>query len=148
MKKKVTLLSRDAMKKALTKWNQAWNRHDLDGVMQLFHEKIRFENWTGGQVQGKENLREAWRPWFEKHGGFKFSEEETLIDETAQKAVYRWRLDWPSFEKAFEGKPETRHGVDVLHFKEGRIIRKLTYSKTTIEIDAKKVLLTAKEQDS
>ena len=46
------MLSRDQIKAALNKGNQAWNEHDLDGVMDLFHEKILFENWTGGKVQG------------------------------------------------------------------------------------------------
>jgi hypothetical protein len=31
--------------------------------------------------------------------------------------------------------------VDVLHFKDGKIIKKLTYSKTSLEIDGKKVKL-------
>ena len=29
----------------------AWNAHDLDGVMDLFHEGVVFENWTGGTAQ-------------------------------------------------------------------------------------------------
>jgi ketosteroid isomerase-like protein len=41
------LLSPSEIKSKLTKWNEAWKRHDLKGVMQLFHEEILFENWTG-----------------------------------------------------------------------------------------------------
>jgi hypothetical protein len=53
--------------------------------------------------------------------------------------LYQWIFDWPSLEKGFEGKPEKRRGVDVMHFKDGRIIKKMTYSKTTIEIDGQSV---------
>jgi ketosteroid isomerase-like protein len=134
------MLSRDDIKKALTKWNLAWDTHDLDGVMELFHDDVLFENWTGGQAKGKENLRKAWASWFENHGGFRFTEEETFIDAEQQKALYRWRLDWPSLEKGFEGRPEKRRGV---HFRDGKIIQKLTYSKTTIEIDSQRVRLLA-----
>lgn len=137
------VLSREEIKDALNQWNQAWDKHDLNGVMQLFHDEVLFENWTGGRVKGKEALRQAWAPWFENHGGFRFTEEETFIDETAQKALFRWQLDWPSFEKGYEGRPERRRGVDVLHFRDGKIIQKLTYSKTTIEIDEKRVQLYA-----
>jgi ketosteroid isomerase-like protein len=137
------LLSREEIYEALIRWNQAWNKHDLNGVMELFHDEILFENWTGGSAKGKEALREAWTPWFKKHGGFRFIEEETFIDEVEQKALYRWRLDWPSFEKGYEGRPEIRRGVDVLHFRDGKIIQKLTYSKTTIEIDGERVRLSA-----
>jgi ketosteroid isomerase-like protein len=137
------MLSRDDIKKALKKWNMAWDNHDLDGVMELFHDDVLFENWTGGQAKGKENLRKAWTSWFENHGGFRFNEEETFIDAEQQKVLYRWQLDWPSLEKGFEGRPEKRRGVDVLHFKDGKIIQKLTYSKTTIAIDDQRVRLLA-----
>jgi len=138
------VLSREDIKKALTRWNLAWDKHDLDGVMELFHDEVIFDNWTGGQVKGKENLRKAWTSWFANHGGFRFIEEETFIDEDEQKVLYRWQLNWPSFERGYEGRSEMRRGVDVLHFRDGKIIQKLTYSKTTVEIDGERVRLTAR----
>jgi ketosteroid isomerase-like protein len=137
------MLSREELKKALRRWNQAWDRHDLEGVMELFHEDILFENWTGGKAQGKEALRQAWKPWFSNHGGFRFNEEDTFIDPDQQKVLYQWQLDWPSGEKAYRGQPEKRRGVDVIHFKDGKIIRKETYSKTVLEIAGKRVKLSA-----
>ena len=135
------MLSREEMVQALEEWNAAWNNHDLDGVMQLFHDDILFENWTGGQARGKEALRKAWEPWFANHGGFRFVEEEAFIDVDQQKVLFRWQLEWPSSEKGFEGRPESRRGVDVLHFHDGKIIKKLTYSKTTLQIDGENVRL-------
>ena len=131
-------LSRSEIETALKQWNLAWDRHDLEGVMALFHEDVVFENWTGARVKGKESLRKAWAPWFARHGNFRFVEEETFIDEKAQKVLYRWSLEWPSLERGYEGKPEKRRGVDVIHFKDGKIIDKLTYSKTTVEINGKR----------
>lgn len=137
------VLSKEDIKRVLNRWNLAWDKHDLDGVMDLFHDDVLFDNWTGGQVKGKENLRKAWAPWFANHGGFRFIEEGTFIDEHEQKVLYRWQLDWPSFERGYEGRSEMRRGVDVLHFRDGKIIKKLTYSKTTVEIDGERVRLTA-----
>ena len=125
------------------RWNDAWDNHDLDGVMALFHKDVLFENWTGANVKGKASLRKAWAPWFENHGGFRFIPEDTFIDETEQKVLYRWQLQWPSFEKGYEGRPEVRRGVDVIHFQDGKIIKKLTYSKTTLQIDGKRRQLCA-----
>lgn len=136
-------LSRLAIRNVLLDWYRAWNRHDLDAVMQLFHDDVLFENWTGARAQGKEALRRAWAPWFASHGGFEFKEEDTFIDETAQKALYRWTLEWSSRERGFEGGRERRRGVDVLHFRNGKIIKKISYSKTGIEIDNKRVSLHA-----
>lgn len=135
------MFSRKEMEKVLQTWYQAWADHDLDGVMEIFHDDILFENFTGGKAKGKEALRQAWASWFKNHGGFRFTEEETFIDEDHQKALYRWELDWPSFEKGYEGRPEKRRGVDVFHFKDEKIIKKLTYSKTTLHIDGKRVRL-------
>ncbi len=97
------MLSKDRIRSLLAKWNQAWEEHDLDGVMELFHEDILFENWTGGRVQGKEALRKAWEPWFKNHGRFRFLGEDTFIDEAEQKVLYQWTLDWPSREESTGG---------------------------------------------
>lgn len=132
-------LSREDIKIALRKWNLAWEEHDLDGVMELFHDDVIFENWAGGKAEGKGALRNAWEPWFKNHGGFRFTEEDMFIDEKEQKVLYRWLLEWPSPEKGYEGKNEKRRGVDVIHFRDGKIIKKMTYSKTTVDIDGKRV---------
>ena len=134
-------LSRQELADALQGWNRAWDNHDLDGVMALFSDDIVFENWTGAKVKGKEALRKAWAPWFANHGGFRFIGEDAFVDEEQQKVLYRWRFESPSFEKGCEGKPEQRRGVDLLYFRDGKIFEKLTYSKTTIEIDGKRTPL-------
>lgn len=136
-------LSKEEIRDTLEAWYNSWNNHDMDEIMKLFHDEILFENWTGGEARGKEALRKAWTPWFTNHGGFRFTEEETFIDEKEQKVLYRWVLDWPSMEKGYEGKSEKRRGVDVIHFKDGKIIKKLTYSKTTIDISGEKIKLVA-----
>lgn len=134
-------ISRQGIRNLLRQWNRSWDQHDLDGVMELFHDDVMFENWTGAIVVGKNALRKAWQSWFANHGGFRFTEEETFIDEEEQKALYRWSLEWPSFEEPHEGRREIRRGVDVLHFKNGKIIKKLSYSKTSIEIETQRYRL-------
>lgn len=134
-------LSRETIKAALEGWEQAWNRHDIEKVMDLFHEEVVFEHWHGARLEGKKALLDAWGPWFENHGNFRFTTEDLFVDEADQKALYRWILEWPSYEKGVEGKPEKRRGVDVIHFRDGRIIQKLTYSKTVIEIEGSRVRL-------
>lgn len=128
-------LSRKELKAILKRWYLAWERHDLDSIMTFFHKDIFFESWTGAYVKGSGALRNAWEPWFNNHGDFRFLEEETYIDEQMQKVLYRWILEWPSIEPGHEGRPEIRRGVDVIHFKDGKIIHKLTYIKTSVEID-------------
>ena len=52
------MLDRDKTIALLTRWNDAWNEHDLDRVMELLHDEVEFENWTGGRVKGKDALRQ------------------------------------------------------------------------------------------
>ncbi len=135
-------LTRTEIEHFWNNWNAAWDNHDLDEVMEFFHDDIYFDNWTGGSAEGKKQLRQAWQDWFLNHGNFKFIQEEIFIDVEDQKLLYRWILEWPSFEKGYEGEPEKRRGVDVIHFKNGKIINKLTYSKTTLEIGGQRIKLT------
>ena len=137
------MASRQQIAQTLSQWQRAWDERDLDGVMDLFHDDVLFENWTGARIRGKAALRRLWAPWFAAPAAFRFLGEETFVDETEQKVLYRWLLEWSSPEAGCEGQPERRRGVDILHFQDGRIIQKLTYSKTTIEIDEQPVRLGA-----
>jgi len=136
------MLNRGQLLGLLDRWYRAWDAHDLSGVLALFDERVVFENWTGARVEGREALARAWGPWF-AGADFRFEGEETFVDEAAQKALYRWTLRWPSGEPGREGRGEVRRGVDVLHFEGGRIVRKLSYSKTGLEIGGERVRLAA-----
>lgn len=133
-------LSRQEIRDAMYRWIQAWDRFDLQGVLSFMHEDVLFENWTGGRAKGKASLRKAWQPWFAQ-ADFRFTEEELFIDEADQKLLFRWTLQWPCPDPTYQDQIETRRGVDVIHLLHGRIINKLTYSKTTVEIDGRRHVL-------
>jgi SnoaL-like domain len=136
-------LSREEILQHFYVWLTAWNEHDLDGVMEFMHNDIVFENWNGEIITGKTALQQSWMPWFLFHGNFKFINEDIFIDEQEQKMTFQWILEWPSFEKNFNGKPEIRRGVDVLHLLDGKISKKYSYSKTSVQIDLRQVSLHA-----
>ncbi len=134
-------LSRDEIVEFLKKWLVAWSKHDLDGVVDGFADDVVFDNWTGMRVTGKERVRAAWAEWFAGHGDFIFVTEEMVIDEEEQKVLFAWRYEGPSFFRQFSGSRERRRGVDVLHFSNGLINMKKTYSKVVVEIDGRKIVL-------
>ncbi len=139
-------LDRNQLIQFMTDWNQGWENHDLDAVMDGFSDDVVFVNWTGARAAGKENLRAAWAPWFAHHGGFRFESEDLFVDETTQQVLYRWALHWPSPEGPFQGQPEIRRGVDVITFRHGKICEKLTYCRTTVEIDGRRIKLSAQAE--
>ena len=136
-------LSRTEMQGHFDQWLIAWNNHDIEGVMEFIHDEVVFENWDGRVTSGKTNLKKSWGLWFKHHGNFKFIPEDVFMDETNQKMAFAWKLEWPSLEKKHIGKREKRGGVDILHLNGGKIFRKNTYSKTTIEIDSLLVMMHA-----
>ena len=138
-------LSKVEILKQIKRWLIAWDNYNLDEVIEFMHDEVEFESWTGTTIRGKNKLRKSWIPWFNNHGNFKFIEEDIFVDEKEQKALFQWRLEWPSTEKDFTGKKEIRRGVDVIHFLDGKIHRKYSYSKTTIEIDTTPIVLIAKK---
>ena len=107
------------------------------------HEEVNFENWNVDTIIGKDFLQKAWTPWFIHHGNFKFLKEDIFIDEPQQIIGFSWKLEWPSFEKKYLGKEEIRRGMDVIHLKDGKIFKKITYSKTFIEVESKVINLSA-----
>ena len=132
-------LTQNKLSTLFNQWLIAWNNHNLDGVMSLLHDDIVFENWNGEVFQGKGALRKGWIPWFINHGNFKFISEATFFDESTQKMVFMWRIQWPSLLEEYKGKIEVRRGVDILYYADKKIIGKYTYSKTTITIDGNEI---------
>jgi len=59
-------LTTPEIKQIFKDWLTAWNEHDLEGVMNLFHDEIVFENWTGVKIAKKKSIQKAWTPWFQK----------------------------------------------------------------------------------
>ena len=127
-------LSKREMHELLAKWQVAWNAHDLRAVIELFDDQVEFEHWTGARVRGRQALLRAWTPWFQNHGGFRFDWQDLFVDEAEQKVLLQWQLEWPSDQAEYEGKRERRCGVDILHFRNGKIVRKDCYAKTCVEI--------------
>lgn len=133
--------SKDEIVLIFNEWLLAWNEHNLNDVLKIVHEDIVFENWTGEKIIGKKALYRSWRHWFLNHENFKFLIEDISYNEKEQKMIFLWILKWPSRLNLYKGQHEIRRGIDILYFKEGKIIQKQTYSKTTIEIQGHSVSL-------
>ena len=137
------LLKNDEVIEKLSRWLNAWNEHNLEAVVAILHDNVVFENWDGQIVKGKQNLRKIWAPWFMFHGNFNFICEDAFFSEKEQKLVFQWVLEWPSLEAKYKGDRELRKGIDIIHFNNGEIILKSSYSKTEITINGRLLQLHA-----
>lgn len=109
------------------KFQDAWNHHDVDGLMALMTDDCVFEStWPppdGERVEGHSSVRAFWERFFEANPGA-FIDIEELFS-CRDRATMRWRYRWGS-----ESTPRDHvRGVDVYRVRNGRIAEKLSYVK-------------------
>ena len=123
----------------------AFNRNDLDRVMQHFAADARYLPGNGREFRGLAAIRRAFEPQFSfVYGVMRFDEHDRIIDTGSRKGVIRWicRMDYTgskyySFPFWIQrlaailvyGKRVGYEGLDVFHFNaEGKIAGKFTYA--------------------
>jgi predicted SnoaL-like aldol condensation-catalyzing enzyme len=108
-------------------FNDAFNRHDVAGMMQLMSDDCVFENTApapnGTVYSGKENVTRFWQDFFRESPRAHIEIEE--IFGLGPRCVMRWRYQW--VDEA--GKTGHVRGVDVFRIKNNTISEKLSYVK-------------------
>lgn len=108
-------------------FNQAFNRHDVEGMMQLMSDDCVFENTDpapdGAVYSGKEAVTQFWQGFFRESPHAKIEIEE--IFGFGFRCIMRWKYNWAD---ASGNKGHIR-GVDVFKLKDGLICEKLSYVK-------------------
>jgi len=108
-------------------FNEAFNRHDVAGMMRLMSDDCVIEN-TGpapdGEVySGKEAVTRYWQVFFRDSPHAHIEIEE--IFSFGLRCVMRWRYEWLDME----GKQGHVRGVDIFRIKDGFICERLSYVK-------------------
>lgn len=108
-------------------FNEAFNRHDVAGMMQLMSDDCLFENTypapDGAVYTGKEANTQFWQTFFRESPHAHIEIEE--IFGLGMRCVMRWRYDWVDGA----GKKGHVRGVDIFQVKNGVIYEKLSYVK-------------------
>jgi predicted SnoaL-like aldol condensation-catalyzing enzyme len=103
-------------------FNEAFNRHDVAGMMRLMSDDCIFENTDpapdGTAYSGKETVTQFWQGFFKEAPKAHIEIEE--IFGFGNRCVMRWKYNW--------GDGHVR-GVDVFKLKDGLICEKLSYVK-------------------
>jgi ketosteroid isomerase-like protein len=110
----------------IDKFNEAFNRHDADGVAALLTEDTVFEDTSpapdGKRVEGKAPVAEFWRGWFARNADAHFDAEEVIV--SGNRATVLW-----VYRKMRNGQPWHLRGVDVFTVRDGKVSAKLAYVK-------------------
>jgi ketosteroid isomerase-like protein len=106
---------------AVQRFNEAFGRHDVDGVMAAMTDDCVFENTPppdGERYEGQAAVRGFWERFFAGSPNARFTEEDSFA--AGDHCVVRWRDDW--------GDGHVR-GVDIFRVRDGKVSEKLSYVK-------------------
>ena len=106
----------------LERFNAAFNRHDVDDMMALMTDDCVFENTDpapdGTRYEGQAAVRRFWEEFFTASPQAYIAVEDVFAQ--GERGAQTWRYTW--------GDGHVR-GVDVFHFRDGKIAAKLSYVK-------------------
>ena len=112
---------------AVERFNEAFLRQDVDGVMRAMTDDCVFENTLpppdGERFEGQAQVRGFWERFFRSSPGSTFEAEEIFA--SGDRCVVRWRYRW----RDGEGNPGHVRGVDVFRVRDGKVAEKLSYVK-------------------
>jgi len=112
---------------AIERFNEAFGRHDVDGVMRAMTDDCVFENtWPppdGERHVGQEAVCGFWERFFRSSPNAAFEPEE--IFSSGDRCVVRWLYRWTGKD----GSPGHIRGVDIFRVRDGKVAEKLSYAK-------------------
>jgi ketosteroid isomerase-like protein len=111
---------------AVTAFNAAFGRHDVDGIMARMTADCVFENTLpppdGARHVGQDAVRAFWTEFFAANPSARFETEETIV--SGDRAIQLWVFRWDGREG-----PGHVRGVDVFRVRDGLVAEKLAYVK-------------------
>lgn len=111
---------------AVERFNAAFNRHDVSGIMAAMTEDCVFESTRpapdGERLEGQPSVRVFWEEFFRRSPHAVFETEEMFA--AGDRCVVRWTYRWIR-----EGTPGRVRGVDIFRVRDGKVAEKLSYVK-------------------
>ncbi len=119
------MVTHSELSELVVRFTDGFNRDDLDGVMAFFADDAVYDEFNGKQSRGKAAIRAAFAPQLAgAFGRIRFETEDLFVDPESGKALIRWLC---TIER--DGRKRGWRGLDILAFRDGKIVEKLTYAK-------------------
>jgi ketosteroid isomerase-like protein len=116
----------DETRSAIERFNDAFNRHDVDAVMDAMTDDCTFESTApphGDRFEGPAAVRGAWEGFFIASPTAHFDAEEVII--AGDRGIVRWLYSW----NEDDGTTASVRGVDLITVRDGKVAEKLAYVK-------------------
>jgi steroid delta-isomerase-like uncharacterized protein len=126
--------SPEALEATIARYNEAWNAHDLDAIMEMHAEDMVFENHTAGEAAQGEDARAHIGSIFETWPDIHFETRRLYVrdgvvtQEWTASATHVNTMRRGDLVAEPTGKRIEWRGVDVIPFEDGLVKRKDVYS--------------------
>jgi steroid delta-isomerase-like uncharacterized protein len=122
------------LRAVIDRYNDAWNRHDVDAIVALHAPDMVFENHTAGERAEGEEVREhiaaIFAGWPDIHFTTRrlYVREDLVVQEWTAAATHDRELRRGDVVAPASGKRLEWEGMDVIPFEGGLVKRKDVYS--------------------
>ena len=106
-------------------YNEAWNKHDLDGIVSLHAPDMVFENWNAGERAEGNQVRAHIGEIFENWPDLRFTGRSLYVGDDFVVQ------EWTAYATHPNGTELSWEGVDIFPFRNGKILRKDVYSNAS-----------------
>tara|TARA_B100000029_G_scaffold198234_2_gene196275 strand:+ start:1316 stop:1705 length:390 start_codon:yes stop_codon:yes gene_type:complete len=116
---------RDELIQLTNAFVDAFNRMNLDDVVDFFAEDGVYEDSTGGRHIGHDAIRTAFAPLVGgSRGNIRFDGEDVFVETNTGKVLASWRLNLDK-----DGEVSVIRGIDILEFEADKLKKKMAYMK-------------------
>ncbi len=129
-----TPASEHPLRAAIDRYNDAWNRHDLDAIVAMHSPDMVFENHTageraeGGDVRGHIGAIFAAWPDLRFDARRLYVRDDLVVQEWTASGTHATELRRGELTAPPSGRRIAWEGLDVIPFEDGLIKRKDVYS--------------------
>ena len=113
-----------ALERAIERYNEAWNAHDVDAIVAMHAPDMIFANHTAGETVEGDAVRDHIARIFENWPDLSFRGRSLYAREGLVVS------EWTATGTASDGRRLEWDGVDIFPFRGGRILRKDVYSSS------------------
>jgi len=110
-----------ALQEIVERYNDAWNRHDVDAIVSMHAPEFVFHNWTANERVEADAVRDHIARIFRNTPSLRFSSRRLYVRDGLVVS------EWTAHAER-DGKQLEWDGVDVFPFEGGLIKRKDVYS--------------------
>ena len=125
----------DELQAFIDRYNNAWNRHDVDAIVSMHTDDSVFENHVTGDVNvGREAIGRAITgifsvfPDLEFEGRRQYIRDDLVVQEWTARGTHLGKMTRASIEVEPTGRPVEYRGMDVIPIRDGLVARKDVYS--------------------